>query len=198
MTNVFLINAHEPGFGSYSPGRLNRSLFDKAHDFCVRRGFNVRTTHSAEPWNSDEEIEKHLWCDYLLIQSPVNWMGFPWSFKRYIDLIYTLDGYEKLWMGTGRSRANPEKNYGTKGGLHGRKYMFSLTFDAPSGAFGDPSEYLMQGRSVDDLFFPMHVNYRYLAMEALPTFSLHDVIVNPNVDRDLKRFESHIEANLCG
>ena len=170
MTNVFLINAHEPGFGSYSPGRLNRSLFDKAHDFCVRRGFNVRTTHSAEPWNSDEEIEKHLWCDYLLIQSPVNWMGFPWSFKRYIDLIYTLDGYEKLWMGTGRSRANPEKNYGTKGGLHGRKYMFSLTFDAPSGAFGDPSEYLMQGRGVDDLFFPMHVNYRYLAMEALPTF----------------------------
>ena len=76
MTNVFLINAHEPGFGSYSPGRLNRSLFDKAHDFCDRRGFNVRTTHSAEPWNSDEEIEKHLWCDYLLIQSPVNWMGF--------------------------------------------------------------------------------------------------------------------------
>ena len=198
MTNVFLINAHEPGFGSYSPGRLNRSLFEKAHDFCDRRGFNVRTTHSAEPWNSDEEIEKHLWCDYLLIQSPVNWMGFPWSFKRYIDLIYTLDGYEKLWMGTGRSRANPDKNYGTKGGLHGRKYMFSLTFDAPSGAFGDPSEYLMQGRSVDYLFFPMHVNYRYLAMEALPTFSLHDVIVNPNVDLDLQRFESHIETCLCG
>ena len=103
MTNVFLINAHEPGFGSYSPGRLNRSLFEKAHDFCDRRGFNVRTTHSAEPWDSDEEIEKHLWCDYLLIQSPVNWMGFPWSFKRYIDLIYTLDGFEKLWMGTGLS-----------------------------------------------------------------------------------------------
>ena len=197
MANVFLINAHEPAFGSYSPGRLNRSLFDKAHDFFVDRGLNVRTTHSAEPWNSDEEIAKHLWCDYLLIQSPVNWMGFPWSFKRYIDLIYTLDGYEKLWMGTGRSRANPEKNYGTKGGLQGRKYMFSLTFDAPRGAFEDPNEYLMQGRSVDDLFFPMHVNYRYLAMEALPTFSLHDVIVNPDIDRDLKRFERHLEAYFC-
>ena len=49
MANVFLINAHEPGFGSYSPGRLNRSLFDKAYDFFVGRGFNVRTTHSAEP-----------------------------------------------------------------------------------------------------------------------------------------------------
>ena len=76
--------------------------------------------------------------------------------------------------------------------------MFSLTFDAPSGAFGDPSEYLMQGRSVDDLFFPMHVNYRYLAMEALPTFSLHDVVVNPDIDRDLSRFERHLKACFCG
>ena len=49
MVNVFLINAHEPGFGSYSPGPLNRSLFEKAHNFFVGCGFNVRTTHSAEP-----------------------------------------------------------------------------------------------------------------------------------------------------
>ena len=44
----------------------------------------------------------------------------------------------------------------------------------------------------------MHVNYIYLAMEALPTFSLHNVIVNPDVDRDLKRFESHLETYFCG
>ena len=124
-------------------------------------------------------------------------MGFPCSLKRYIDLIITLEGYKKLWIGTGRSRANTEKNYGTKGGLHGRRYILSLTFDAPGGAFGDPSEYLTQGRSVDDLFVPMHVNYRYLAMEALPTFSLHDVIVNSDDHRDLKRFESHHEAYFC-
>ncbi len=197
MKNVFIINAHEPGFGSYSPGRLNQSLVEKAKQIFVRRGFNVRTTQAAEPWTSGEEIDKHLWCDYLLIQSPVNWMSFPWSFKRYIDQVYTLEGYERLWMGTGRSRTNPEKNYGTKGGLKGRSYMFSLTFDAPSGAFDDPSEYLMQGRSVDDLFFPMHVTYRYLAMEALPTFSLHDVVVNPNVERDLERFGCHLEAHFC-
>ena len=197
MKNVFIINAHEPGFGSYSPGRLNRSLVEKAKEVFVRRGFDVRTTDTAQPWKPKEEIDKHLWCDCLLIQSPVNWMSFPWSFKRYVDEIYTLEGYEKLWMGTGRSRADPEKNYGTKGGLQGRNYMFSLTFDAPLGAFEDPNEYLMQGRSVDDLFFPMHVNYRYLAMDALPTFSLHDVIVNPNVERDLERFEGHLEAHIC-
>ena len=65
------------------------------------------------------------------------------KYQKYIDQIYTKPGYGKLWLGTGRSRQSPEKNYGTKGGLTGKKYMFSLTFDAPDGAFNDPNEYLI-------------------------------------------------------
>ena len=42
----------------------------------------------------------------------------------------------------------------------------------------------------------MHVTYRYLAMESLPTFSLHDVVVYPNVERDLTRFGCHLEAHF--
>ncbi len=44
MANVFLINSHVPGFDSYSPGRLKRSLFEKINDYFVSHGFNVRTT----------------------------------------------------------------------------------------------------------------------------------------------------------
>ena len=77
MKNVFIINPQEPGFGSYSPVCLNQSLVEKAKQIFIRRGFNVRTTQAAEPWTPLEEIEKHLWCDYLLIKSPVNWMSFP-------------------------------------------------------------------------------------------------------------------------
>ena len=75
--------------------------------------------------------------------------------------------------------------------------MFSLAFDAPRGTFDDPSEYLIQGRSVEGLFFPMHVTYRYLAMEALPMFSLHGVTFNPNVEHDLMHFGCHLEAHFC-
>ena len=96
-------------------------------------------------------------------------------------------------MSTGRSRANPEKNYGTNGGLHGRKYMFSLTFDALSGAFGDPNEYLMQGRSIDDLF-PYACQLQILWNGGPPDFSFHDVVVNPDVDQDLKRLEIYLDA----
>ena len=42
----------------------------------------------------------------------------------------------------------------------------------------------------------MHVNYRYLAMEPLPTFSLHDGVVNPDIDRDLKRLLGHLDAHF--
>ena len=196
MTKIFMINAHEPEFGTYSPGKLNQSLFEIAASQFLSKGFKVKQTWTAQPWDIETEVNNQLWCDYLLVQSPVKWMSFPWSFKKYIDQIYTKPGHGKLWLGTGRSRQAPEKNYGTKGGLIDKKYMFSLTFDAPEGAFDDPNEYLMQGRSVDDLFFPMHVNYRYLAMKQLPTFSMHDVIVNPNIDADFARFADHINKHI--
>ncbi len=67
--------------------------------------------------------------------------------------------------------------------------MLSLTFN-------DESEYLFQGKSVDDLFFPMHMNFRFFGMEALPTFAFYDVMKNANVEDDFKRFRAHIEKNI--
>ena len=43
----------------------------------------------------------------------------------------------------------------------------------------------------------MHVTCRYLAMEALSTFSLHDVVANPNVEFDLERFGCRLEDHFC-
>ena len=42
-----------------------------------------------------------------------------------------------------------------------KKYMLSLTFNAPKEAFNNVNEYLFQGKNVDDLFFPMHMNFRF-------------------------------------
>ena len=110
MPKIFMINAHEPEFGSYSPGKLNQSLFEIAASQFLSRGFDVKQTWTARAWDVETEVNNHLWCDYLIVQSPVNWMSFPWSFKKYIDQIYTTPGHGKLWLGTGRSRQAPEKN----------------------------------------------------------------------------------------
>lgn len=73
-----------------------------------------------------------------------------------------------------------------------KKYMLSTTFNAPKEAFDNPKQYLFQGKSLDDLHFPIHCVYRFFAMEALPSFGVFDVIKNPQIEQDLKDFESHI------
>ena len=70
--------------------------------------------------------------------------------------------------------------------------MLSLTFNAPKEAFDDPDQYLFQGKSVDDLFFPMHMNFRFFGMTQMETFVCHDVMKNPQIVTDLANFEAHL------
>ena len=62
--------------------------------------------------------------------------------------------------------------------------MLSLTFNAPKEAFDDPKEYLFQGKSLDDLWLPMHMNFRFFGMKALPTFVCYDVVKNSHIEND--------------
>lgn len=70
--------------------------------------------------------------------------------------------------------------------------MLSLTFNAPGEAFNDEDQYLFRGKSVDDLFFPMHMNFRFFGMEPLETFACYDVLKNPQIEKDFERFDAHI------
>lgn len=71
----------------------------------------------------------------------------------------------------------------------------SLTFNAPAGAFDDP-EGFFEGRSVDDLFWPMHLNFKFFGMQALPTFAAFDVMKNPDVETDFERFRAHLRDHV--
>jgi modulator of drug activity B len=191
MQKILHVNAHEPY--SFAPGRLNATLTDLAVEHLERTGREVRRTTMTEDWDVDQELEKHRWADAVLLQSPVNWMGAPWSFKRYMDHVYSAGMDGRLCDGDGRSSAAPKANYGLGGTLAGRKYMLSLTLNAPREAFENPDEPFFEGRGVDDLFWPMHLNFRFFAMTPLSTFACFDVMKNPEIERDLARFREHLE-----
>ena len=70
--------------------------------------------------------------------------------------------------------------------------MLSLTFNAPEESFDNQNEYLFQGKSVDDLFLPMHMNFRFFGMTPVETFSCFDVMKDPHIDDDLKRYTEHL------
>ena len=191
MNKVLLINGHQ--YYPFAEGHLNKALFKKAYSFFKSKNYEVKTTTSQENYDVDEELEKHQWAETLILQIPVNWMMVPWSFKKYMDEVYTAGMRGALCNGDGRSTEKPKENYGKGGTMTGKKYMLSLTFNAPKEAFNNSKEYLFRGKGVDDLLFPMHMNFRFFGMKPLETFTCFDVMKNPNIENDFKRFYTHLD-----
>ena len=191
MKNVFIINAHE--VYPFSEGKLNRSLVERAKTNLQSKGYNVQLTTMKDDYDVNKEIEKHLWADVLILQTPCNWMGVPWTFKKYMDEVYTAGMDGRLCAGDGRTSHDASKQYGSGGSLTGTKYMLSLTFNAPLGAFNDADQEFFRGRGVDDLFWPTHLNFRFFGMTPLETFACYDVLKNPDVENDFIKFEAHLD-----
>ncbi len=195
MSNVFILNGHQPY--PFAKGHLNATFVDKARDILEGFGHSVRITRVAEGFDVETEIENHLWADVVIFQFPVNWMGVPWPFKKYMDEIYTAGMDGRLCHGDGRTADAPKANYGMGGTLTDTSYMVSATLNAPAEAFDDPSEPFFQGASLDDLLRPVHLNAKFFGMCQLPTFGAFDVMKNPDIDNDLVRFQNHL-ADLFG
>lgn len=191
--NVLIINGHQPY--DFSPGKLTQSLIDIATRELEAKGHSVKHSNVLE-YDVAEELAKHQWADRVILQFPSNWMGVPWSCKKYMDDVFTAGMVDVFCKADGRSSKNPKANYGTGGLMKGKKYLLSVTFNAPREAFNNPAEYLFQGKSLDDLLFPIHCTFRFFAMEQLPTFAAYDVLKNPTIEQDLADFTAHIQANF--
>ncbi len=42
----------------------------------------------------------------------------------------------------------------------------------------------------------MHMNFRFFAMTPLPTFACFDVLKNPDIGNDFRRFDAHIDEHF--
>ena len=129
MGNILIINGHQP-FPS-SSGRLNAAFVDRAARILRGKSNRVRIVRTSEPWDVNTEVDNQLWADYLFLQFPLNSMSMPWSLKRYFDEVYTAGMDGRLAMGDGRTRSDPDKQYGSGGLLGGKSYTLSVTLNAP-------------------------------------------------------------------
>lgn len=186
---ALVVNCHHKQ--GYSEGRLNASLAEQAAEHFINHGYDVKQTVIEKGYDVVDEKDKFFWADVILFQSPVYWMGLPWLAKKYVD-----ETYFSYCHSDGRHSDSPQEGYGTGGLLAGKKYMLSVTTNAPAGAFGRPEQYLFQGRSVDDLWFPFHMNQRFSGMQSLPTFVCHDVMKNPQIQSDFDRFAAHLRVHF--
>ena len=193
MKNVLILNAHH--YYPFSEGKLNAALIEKADAFFQAKGYQTRVVNTQDEFDVETELENHQWADIVFLQSPINWMGMTWSFKKYMDEVYTAGMGGALCHGDGRHQDNPKANYGTGGTLNNTQYMMSLTLNAPAESFADATDFF-EGKSVDDLVFPMHMNFKFFGMQALPTFACYDVMKNADIESDFARFEKHLNENF--
>lgn len=192
MKNVLLINAHH-FYEGISAGRLNRTMAGVIKEEMEKRGAEVWQTDIEQGYVVDTEVQKHVWADLIILQSPVCWFGSPWIYKKYVDEVFTAGLIQQsLLVDDGRTREDPSKQYGTGGKMRGKKYMLSLTWNAPDEAFGDPGQGLFAGKSVDDVFVSNTANYKFCGAEILPSFSCHNVMKAPDVERDMARLREHL------
>lgn len=185
---ILLINGGKPF--AHSGGELNNTFHEVAVEQLRELGHQVHETIIEQGYDVDAEVQNYLWADVIVYQMPGWWMGTPWSVKRYIDEVFTA-GHGSLYANDGRSRHDPSKQYGSGGLLQGRRYMLSLTWNAPREAF-DESDNFFEGRGVDGVYFAFHKSQTFVGLEGLPTFIANDVMKMPDVERHTAEYREHL------
>ncbi len=176
---------------AHSKGELNHTLTEVAASQLRDLGHEVQVTVADSDYNVADEVQKYLDSDVVIYQMPGWWMGEPWTVKKYIDEVFTL-GHGALYASDGRSRSDASKKYGSGGLIEGKKYMLSLTWNAPQQAFDDPADFF-EGKGVDAVYFPFHKANQFLGMTGLPTFLAVDVMKRPDVPAALAAYEAHLD-----
>ncbi|WP_224652886.1 NAD(P)H-dependent oxidoreductase [Pectobacterium versatile] len=193
MQNILLINAGKSF--AHSKGELNHTLTDAAASFLRDKSHDVRVTVVDNDYDIEQEIQNYLWADTIIYQMPGWWMDTPWILKKYIDEVFTA-GHGSLYASDGRSRSDVSKKYGSGGLLQGRKYMLSLTWNAPLEAFDDPEQFF-HGVGVDGVYLPFHKANQFIGLSPLPTFICNDVMKAPDVPTYLANYRQHLDEHVA-
>ncbi len=193
MKKVLIINAHQK-YEGVAEGKLNQSMVDFMEKELKAKGAEVKLTVIEKGYDAGEEADKHVWADIIIAQSPVYWFGTPWIHKKYIDEVFTAGLMnQSLIVDDGRTRKDPDKQYGTGGKMQGKTYMLSLTWNAPREAFGDKEQKLFAGKTAEDVFTGNTAAYKFCGAKIAPCFNCYDVMKNPQVEEDMKRMKKHLD-----
>ena len=179
--NIFVINGHK--YYWYSTGKLNRTLFDEIIK-TLSQNHNVKSTIVEYGYNMQEEIEKYIWADAIIYQTPINWYSVPWTLKKYYDEIFV----KQIFFET-------SSKYGKGGLFRGKKYMYSLTCAANETDFIQSNSFFDM-RDVDDIYIAQHKMHQYCGFEKIPTFCLYSALSKPNIDRAIDRLKFHLQKNF--
>ena len=135
----------------------------------------------------EDEVGKLEEADLIIFQFPVFWFHMPGKMKTYIDDVF-IAGRDRIWINDGRPQGG---DYGSGGLMQNKKYLLSTTWNAPTEAFNDPTK-LFAGKNVEEAFFMFHKMMTCMGASALPGFSCHNIMREPDIERDKAAFRAHL------
>lgn len=189
---VLLINTHLT-YPNWSEGLLNDAFHQKAKGFFLEKGYEILETKVENGYNADEEVEKHLQADIIILQTPINWFGAPWIYKKYVDEVFNSGLHSaKFLSGDGRTREDATRQYGTGGKMQGKKFMVSSTWNAPKASFDDPKQMLFEGRSTADVLIQITSNYRFCGVEIVADYNCFDIFKDGDIAGCLENYPKHL------
>ncbi|MNK77577.1 Modulator of drug activity B [compost metagenome] len=190
---VLLINTHL-NYPNWSEGFLNDAFHQKAKEFFLSKGFEVLETKVEDGYDAEQEVEKHLEADFIILQTPINWFGAPWIYKKYVDEVFNAGLQDNRFLsGDGRTREDATKQYGTGGKMQGKKFMVCGTWNAPKASFDDPNQVLFEGRSTADILIQITSNYRFCGVEIVSDYNCFDIFKDGDIAGDLENYPKHLE-----
>ncbi|MDF7676428.1 NAD(P)H-dependent oxidoreductase [Neisseriaceae bacterium ESL0693] len=192
MSKILIINGGKKF--AHSNGQLNETLTEAADNFLRGNNHDVRVVYADSDYDTKTQVGNFVWADIIIWQMPGWWMGTPWTVKKYIDEVFT-EGHGTLYASDGRTRSDSSKKYGSGGLLNSKKYMLSLTWNAPLEAFTDQEQFF-HGAGVDGVYLWFHKANQFLGMQPLPTFIATDVIKAPDVPRYVAEYRQHLSKIL--
>ncbi|WP_442591832.1 NAD(P)H-dependent oxidoreductase [Pedobacter sp. AW31-3R] len=193
MKKVLLINTHLT-YPNWSEGKLNNAFQQIAKEFFTTMGYLVEETRVEKGYNVDEEVAKHLETNIIILQTPVNWFGAPWIYKKYVDEVFNYGLHSRKFLsGDGRTKADPSRQYGTGGHLQDKRFMVCATWNAPVEAFNDKKQLLFEGRSTADFFIQITSNYRFCGVEVVADYNSFDIFKDEDASADLANYPAHLE-----
>ncbi len=195
MKNVLIINGHEH-YDEVAEGNLTKIYIDTATAFLKAQGFSVKHAVVESDYDSQEEVEKFVWADYIIFQYPVYWMGLPAKAKKYIDEVFTKGHHNGLYESDGRSREDASKKYGSGGLMQDKKYMLSMTYNCPASEF-DNKEGFFDGLSLDEANIATHKTFQFCGAKPLKTYSVHDIFKGDlDIDKEVEKLKTVLSNNF--
>lgn len=178
--NIFIINGGQTF--AHSGGMFNNTLTGWTVEVMKRKNFAYRVTNINDDFDPMMEVENFKWADIVIYHTPIWWFQLPNRFKRYLDEVFTAGHNNGIYRNDGRSRKNPDVNYGTGGLMQGKRYMLTTSWNAPQTAFTLEGEFFDR-HTVDEVLFGFHKMNQFVGMKRIEGFHFHDLEKNATKER---------------